>query len=480
MNRIFRRVWNRQLNALVVASELASSDGGTAATIDQRHAFLVPSALTLALLCVLAGPAHEQESNQTLRDLQALASKYTQAMPVKVDAEVALAAAARQAQPNTAIDANARLGLQLNTTAVPVVKDVLPANVQASLAASRPQQVAAPALAADVRASLGVGSTPQAAGGTQVDTPVAAQLGAPVAAGSAVQVKADAKVNAAAVPLPVAAAVAAKANVGAVVASTPAAQAAVSSTVDSRLALASNRIEGQGTVSATAAATLPAKEETPVDTRDVALTAGLDAGAAGKVRVQGPGGTEVVADRNLKLAGTAPAAAQTQSLGLGAVLGSVGTAVNNLGGAVGTLLNGDVGGALNGIGNSAGGLVGGVVGGLGLSTPSAIPPNSPKAPAPADPNSGVIVGTGGLVGGLGQLLGPTTSALFGGDGYLKNGNTRVSNANVMQTYSVTSVLGVPVVNLSPVGSTLNGLGGATTGGSSHLTLIGGVTSDSYI
>ncbi len=37
-----------------------------------------------------------------------------------------------------------------------------------------------------------------------------------------------------------------------------------------------------------------------------------------------------------------------------------------------------------------------------------------------------------------------------------------------------------VVNLSPVGSTLNGLGGAVTGGSSHLTLIGGVTSDSYI
>ena len=50
----------------------------------------------------------------------------------------------------------------------------------------------------------------------------------------------------------------------------------------------------------------------------------------------------------------------------------------------------------------------------------------------------------------------------------------------MQTYSAVNVLGLPVVNLSPVGSTLNGLGGAATGGSSHLTLIGGVTSDSYI
>ncbi|KKD57167.1 hypothetical protein VM57_11810 [Stenotrophomonas maltophilia] len=51
---------------------------------------------------------------------------------------------------------------------------------------------------------------------------------------------------------------------------------------------------------------------------------------------------------------------------------------------------------------------------------------------------------------------------------------------MMQTYSTVNVLGLPVVNLSPVGSTLNGLGGAATGGSSHLTLIGGVTSDSYI
>ncbi|PSD49585.1 hypothetical protein C7E25_11500 [Stenotrophomonas maltophilia] len=28
MNRIYRRVWNRQLNALVVASELATGDSG--------------------------------------------------------------------------------------------------------------------------------------------------------------------------------------------------------------------------------------------------------------------------------------------------------------------------------------------------------------------------------------------------------------------------------------------------------------------
>ena len=31
MNRIYRRVWNRQLNALVVASELATGDSGGSA-----------------------------------------------------------------------------------------------------------------------------------------------------------------------------------------------------------------------------------------------------------------------------------------------------------------------------------------------------------------------------------------------------------------------------------------------------------------
>src|SRR6185437_14422876 len=101
MNRIYRRVWNRQLNALVVASELATGDSGGTAPRDRRASLLVPSTLAMALLCVLAsGPAAATEANQSLRDLQALAAKYTQPMPVKVDAEVALAAAARQAQAN--------------------------------------------------------------------------------------------------------------------------------------------------------------------------------------------------------------------------------------------------------------------------------------------------------------------------------------------------------------------------------------------
>ncbi|MBS3727250.1 ESPR-type extended signal peptide-containing protein [Stenotrophomonas sp. PE591] len=785
MNRIYRRVWNRQLNALVVASELATGDSGGSAVRDPRALLLMPTTLALALLCVLAsGHAGASESNQSLRDLQALAAKYTQPMPVKVDAEVALAAAASQAQSSPAISADARVGLQLSTASLPVVRDVLPASVQVKLAANTaPKQVAVPRLAGDVRANANIGL-----GGAQV---ASIDTGAKAAAGIS----------------------------GAPTGALRGLKASVDGALDSKLKVAGHQVDAQGQVKATAAITLPAKEELPGETHDRAITAAFDAGAAGKVRVQAPNGQEVVADRNLKLAGQATVAAQNSALGVGGLVGSavgaagnavggalngtvgtvgsavggalngtvgsvggavggtlsntvgavggalngtvgsvggavggalngtvgsvggavggtlnntvgvvggalngtvgsvggavggalngtvgsvggavggtlnntvgavggalngtlgtvggavggalngtvgsvggavggtlnntvgavggalngavgtvggavggalndtvgsvggavggtlnntvgavggalngtvgtvggavggalngtvgsvsgavggtlnntvgavggalngtvgsvggavggalngavgsvggtvggalngtvgsvggavggtvgsVGTAVGgtlnntvgsvggllngatgsgtglggllgntlgNVGSAVGNLLNGNLNGTLGNLGSAVGGLVGGTLGGLGLTKPSAIPPTSPKAPAPADPNAGLIIGTGGLVGNVGQLIGPTTTSLFGGDGYLSNGNLKLSNANVMQTYSTVNVLGLPVVNLSPVGSTLNGLGGAATGGSSHLTLIGGVTSDSYI
>ncbi|WP_329843580.1 ESPR-type extended signal peptide-containing protein [Stenotrophomonas sepilia] len=728
MNRIYRRVWNRQLNALVVASELATGDSGGSAARDPRAFLLMPTALALALLCALAsGHAGASETNQSLRDLQALAAKYAQPMPVKVDAEVALAAAARQAQNSPAISADARLGLQLNTTSLPLVPDVLPATVQVKLAANTvPKQVAVPALAADVRANVGVGNA--AARAAQVDASLAAHVapGAQAPLGVAADTRAKAKVGIAGrqVASIDTGARAAAGLSGAAAGSLPGLKATVDGKADTHLAVAGHHIEGQGQARATAAVTLPAKEELPGETHDRAINAAFDAGVAGKVRVQAPDGQEVVADRNLKLAGQATVAAQHSALGVGnlvggavgavggtlhsaagavgsavggalngtvstvgsavggtlnntvgavgdavggalngtvgqvgsavggtlnntvgavggavdgalngtvgtvgsavggalngtvgqvgsavggtlnntvgAVGGAVGGALNGtvgtvgsavggalngtvgqVGGAVGGTLNntvGAVGGALNGtvgtvgsavggalngtvgqvggavdgalngtvgtvgsavggalngtvgqvgsavggilngttgsptgdlggvlgstlgsvgsavgnllngnlngtvgnLGTAVGGLVGGTLGSLGLTQPSAIPPTSPKAPAPADPNAGLIIGTGGLVGNVGQLIGPTTTSLFGGNGYLSNGNLKLSNANVMQTYSTVNVLGLPVVNLSPVGSTLNGLGGAATGGSSHLTLIGGVTSDSYI
>ncbi|WP_447897418.1 ESPR-type extended signal peptide-containing protein [Stenotrophomonas sepilia] len=739
MNRIYRRVWNRQLNALVVASELATGDSGGSAARDPRAFLLMPTALALALLCALAsGHAGASETNQSLRDLQALAAKYAQPMPVKVDAEVALAAAARQAQNSPALSADARLGLQLNTTSLPVVRDVLPATVQVKLAANTvPKQVAVPALAADVRANVGVGNA--AARAAQVDASLAAHVapGAQAPLGVAANARARAKVGIAGRQVAAidTGAQAAAGLSGAAAGSLPGLKATVDGKADTHLAVAGHHIEGHGQAQATAAVTLPAKEELPGETHDRAISAAFDAGVAGKVRVQAPDGQEVVADRNLKLAGQATVAAQHSALGVGnlvggavgavggtlhgaagavgsavggalngtvgqvgsavggtlnntvgavggalngtvgtvgsavggtlnntvdAVGGAVGGALNDtvgqvggalggtlnntvgavggavggalngtvgtvgsavggvlngtvgqvgsavggtlnntvgavggalngtvgtvgsavggalngtvgqvggalggtlnntvgaVGGAVGGALNGTVGtvgsavgGALNGtvgqvgsavggtltntvgtvggavggilngttgstagdlggvlgstlgsvgsavgnllngnlngtvgnLGSAVGGLVGGTLGSLGLTQPSAIPPTSPKAPAPADPNAGLIIGTGGLVGNVGQLIGPTTTSLFGGNGYLSNGNLKLSNANVMQTYSTVNVLGLPVVNLSPVGSTLNGLGGAATGGSSHLTLIGGVTSDSYI
>jgi len=480
MNRIYRRVWNRQLNALVVASELATGDGGATTLRDPQSKLLVPSALALALLSVLAsGTAAASEANQSLRDLQALAAKYTQTMPVKVDAEVALAAAARQAQTSPAISTDARIGLQLSTSGLPVVRDVLPATVKVSLGAGNtPQQVATPAVAADVRASVGLGSS------TRVDTalaaPLAPQAQAPLAL--ATTAAANAQVGVAGTQV---ASLDTKAAVAANVAATPTTplsglKAAVDGQVDAKLALAGHAIEGQGEVGATAAATLPAKEELPGETEDRALTAGLDGSVAGKVRVLRPDGEAVIADRNLKLAGTSAVGAQTSSLGLGGLLTGVDSALDGVGGAVGSLVNGDLNGTVGNLGGAVGGLLGNTLGGLGLTQPSAIPPDSPKAPAAADPNAGLIIGTGGLVGGVGALIGPTTDSLFDGTGYLSNGNLKVSTANVMQTYSTVNVLGVPLVNATPVGTTLNGLGGAVTGGSSHLTLIGGVTSDSYI
>lgn len=478
MNRIYRRVWNRQLNALVVASELATGDSGGTAPRDRRASLLVPSALALALLCVLAsGPAAATEANQSLRDLQALAAKYTQPMPVKVDAEVALAAAARQAQANPAISANARVGLQLSTTSLPVVRDVLPATVQVKLAAGAvPRQAPAPALGADVRANIGVGNAATA----RVDAALAANVAPAAQAPLALAANAAAKTNVGIAGKPVAS-VDAGTQVAAAAGATPSGlKAAVDGKVDAQLVVAGNHIEGQGQAGATAAVTLPAKEELPGDTDDRAITAAFDTGVAGKVRVQGKDGEEIVADRNLKLAGTTTVAAQNSALGLGGLLNGVGTALNGVGSAVGSLLNGDLNGTVGNLTGAVGGLVGNTLGSLGLTSPSAIPPTSPKAPAAADPNAGLVIGTGGLVGGVSELLGPTTASLFGGTGYLSNGNLKLSTANVMQTYSTVNVLGLPVVNATPVGTTLNGLGGAVTGGSSHLTLIGGVTSDSYI
>ncbi|HDS1219130.1 TPA: hemagglutinin [Stenotrophomonas maltophilia] len=444
MNRIYRRVWNRQLNALVVASELATGDSGGTASRDPRTSLLTPSALALALLCVLAsGPASATESNQSLRDLQALAAKYTQTLPVKVDAEVALAAAARQAQVTPAISADTRVGLQLSTTSLPLVHEVLPAAVQVKLGANAsPQHVPTPALAADVRAQLGIGA------GTQVDTSLAANVssGAASPLGLTADAKAKARVGIAGAPV---ASVGAGARAAASITSSSQGlsglKAGIDGNADSHLAIAGHRIEGQGRASATAAVSLPAKEELPGETDDRAITAAFDAGVAGKVRVQGPGGQDVVADRNLKLAGRTVASAQASTLGLGGlhhgalgdlggavggvvhgVVGTVGSAagetlhetVGTVGSAVGGTLHntvGAVGGTLHGAAGTVGGAVGGVVhdvvGTVGIAAGGTL---HETVGAVGGAVSGVLNGTVGTVGGaVGGTLHNTVGAVGG-------------------------------------------------------------------
>jgi autotransporter adhesin len=108
----------------------------------------------------------------------------------------------------------------------------------------------------------------------------------------------------------------------------------------------------------------------------------------------------------------------------------------------------------------------------------------PVFPTPSNSPTGLIVGNGGVVGTATQLLGSTTNSLFaGGNGYVTNGSLQVNNANFSQGYSVISVLGIPTLTLDPVGTLLTSTSGAVVGGTgynSHLTLLGGVTSDSYI
>jgi hypothetical protein len=164
-------------------------------------------------------------------------------------------------------------------------------------------------------------------------------------------------------------------------------------------------------------------------------------------------------------------------------LGTVNTTAGTLLGAVGSTLGGITGSAsgVNGLTNLLTGVTGGVTGGLSnvVGQLTGNPAPTSNAPPPAGP-SGLVVGNGGLVGTVGQLIGPTATSLFGGSGYTQNGSLTINNVNFAQAYSTVEVAGLPVVNLSPVGELLDGAGSAITGGNSHLTLIGGVTSDSYI
>lgn len=170
-----------------------------------------------------------------------------------------------------------------------------------------------------------------------------------------------------------------------------------------------------------------------------------------------------------------------------ATVGGLTGTVDPLGG-VGSVVGGVTAGLSNGLAGTVGQLTGNPAPSGVIVSPNAPPLTHPSGLQPGDPRrvpagsrtSGLIVGTGGAVGTLGSVIGPTLQNLLGGDGYIRNGDTAINSANIVQAYSVTNVLGLPVVNLSPVGTLLDGLGGVSTGSNSHLTVLGGATSDSYI
>jgi len=469
MNRIFRLVWSHRLNALVVVSEIATSRGSLSAGPVVVHLKVPMSLLSLGLSLALCSGGAMAGENQTLTDLQALTAKYTAPLPVKLDATVALAARAQDAAPLLDVDARVNLNLGLPNRTTPAVSVQAHVPVQAAL----PRQVAlpqAPAVLADLGISAGAGESVAVAATADLAVHAAAHDGAP-----AVQLPIRAQVRA-----------------------TPARDANVDLQADAhaqagdaraelKAALAAKLTAAAQVTQAGAAVDVETELKTSAQIADAAqavVEASLAATVAGSTGVEAIAHEVDAADRNPKLVSAATATLQTRSMAL---------APTGLGGAVGDLLNG-VGGVVGGVVEGVGGVLGGVVGGVGsvvggvtapvlgtvFPAPTALPPGSPKGPAPADPNAGLVIGTGGLVGSLSQLVGPTAQGLLGGDGYVRNGNLAVSSANVMQTYSVTNLLGVPLVNLTPVGTLLDGLGGASTGGSSHLTLIGGVTSDSYI
>lgn len=112
-------------------------------------------------------------------------------------------------------------------------------------------------------------------------------------------------------------------------------------------------------------------------------------------------------------------------------------------------------------------------------SPMAIAPGDPRYPLPAEPTpAGLILGTGGLVGNVGGALSPTLTALLNPNAqYLSSGALNLASVNVTGTFQTIGIGGLSLVNLTPVSTAING---TLMGQNQHLTLLGGVTSGSYI
>ena len=533
MNRIYRLVWNRTLNAFVVGSELASVQGKRSGPSK-----LSPSGtwtlagLGSAIALAMAGPAAATDAK--LADLQDLVAKYSNtdaqqmvsaALPavnarVSLDASVKLPALVQ-------VDASAALAIKPRSSSpAPVVH--AQANVRAALPQLRPHAPSAtPVAALSVVADAALAVKPVAA---SANATVTATVGPLTHVGSGLQGLAN-------VLLPgkeeggsplhgtlASTTGAVKELTGEVLTGKPLA-AVETLTSHASTTVASVTQQLGGGVAGVGNVLLPGKEEGGNPVRDTVtgavgavetLTGGVakGTGLGGLVNGLVNGVTPVLDGVGNLLGAAVGGVTGSSTLGNG-LSNTVGALTGGLKDTTGALASGDVAGTVQNLlgtvddtastllgatGNTLGGITGsgsgvtgvtdtlsGVVGGLtgGLSnvvgglTGNPVVPNAGPAAVTPGP-SGLIVGNGGLVGSVNQLVESPLDSILGGDGYIQNGSLKVNSANVLQTYSSVQVLGLPLVNLSPVGEVLDGLGGLTTGGNSHLTLIGGVTSDSYI
>jgi autotransporter adhesin len=503
MNRIYRLVWCHSRKILVVASELASfchgSSSSGAGKVDRRTPGSTSRLLLVALIgasgmLFASGVSAQSAGDAKLDDLQLLITKYdtshASAAPTQVVASSGIAAnnssVSNEAPIATALPtamkkhaavvqsriASAATREAHTAAATPALADI------ASTVASRTPVVFAKASVASQQQLQSAVATPSASPNSAqgsvfqaadtTDRKLTQVVGAQLAQQSSTTKTQDSPSDvqaidvAAPVPAikrpeqPVALTVAATDKVGLVEAIPPVS-----------LSLA-----------ATAASTPPttATSSTPVPKASIAASVVAD--AALKSSLSGPmASTSEVADRRLKHRTDANDTGQTKSTD---VFDDTDTSEVAAANASPTGVSPLAFSPLSSVATATS------LSSLEAPVSQAAPVTAavPVFPTPSSLPTGLIVGNGGLVGAASQLLGTTTNSLFSSsNGYVSNGSLQVINSNFSQGYSVVSVLGIPLLTLNPVGTLLTSTTGALVGGTgenSHLTLLGGVTSNSYI
>nr|WP_078059761.1 YadA-like family protein [Xanthomonas massiliensis] len=518
MNRVYRLVWNTTLNALVVASELARSDrpagaammhGGTALSRPARLA----AACSVLVLAMQSG--HALAADNRLSDLASLIDKYAEPSATAAPASITPAAAVAPASVQAA-GGSARYA----ASAMPSV--VQPGGAARGIGAATSSPVVTTGSNASARLATVIASNALAKAGTGA---AAASAGLPAVVSGVVGtvVRPAVGITTATVDGVV------SKTVGGLTTALAGSGSQLATIGNATVALVDTATDTLDNAVTTLATGTPPAMKTNELREDLVNLVGETATGAEHlvtnvldethldeaVEGVGQGASAVVGNGGQLLAGAVGGITGSDALagtvgkatgaladGLTGIVGNVvNTDVNGLVGAIGGTVDTVAGQAVGGVATTVGGLVGsssGLAGvgdtvsnivdtitdGLGnvvgslTGQPASTTSSTPKGLTRAA--KGTIVSNGGIIGSVEQLVDPLLESVLGGDGWLTDGSMAVNSANIQKAYSTVNVLGLPVANLSPVGQAIDALGGAATGGNSHLTLIGGVTSDSYI